>query len=302
MRYIKDPKEQLAVFSALGSEVRIQIMQRLIKNGRMSMNDLAQSLGLSNGALTPHIRKLESAGLVRINTDSSSHGNLKLCEPKLGKILFDFSRSGRGRNLYHSHLRVGQYSRCLVFPTCGLSTSESILGKADDARYFTHQKHFEADILWFTKGYVEYLIPCVIPRSARIRAISISAELSSEAPGSNTEWPSDIHFYINDHLIGVWTSPGDFADTPGLFTPDWWFSNWNQYGILKTLSIGPDGSSMDGEPFSRVTIDDLKLNPRQPMYFRIAVPDDAEHVGGLTIFGRDFGNYNQDIEFSIMYE
>ena len=60
MRYIKDPKEQLAVFTALGSEVRIQILNLLIQNGRMSMNDLAHSLGLTNGALTPHIRKLES--------------------------------------------------------------------------------------------------------------------------------------------------------------------------------------------------------------------------------------------------
>ena len=90
MRYIKDPKEQLAVFTALGSEVRIQILNLLIQNGRMSMNDLAHSLGLTNGALTSHIRKLESCDLIRINPDSSGHGNKKICEPHLEKILFDF--------------------------------------------------------------------------------------------------------------------------------------------------------------------------------------------------------------------
>ena len=63
-----------------------------------------------------------------------------------------------------------------------------------------------------------------------------------------------------------------------------------------------DGTYMDDEKLSEVTIDDLKLNPRRPMYFRIAVPDTAEHIGGLTIFGRDFGNYNQDIEFTISYD
>ena len=35
---------------------------------------------------------------------------------------------------------------------------------------------------------------------------------------------------------------------------------------------------------------------------RFSVPDSAEHVGGLTLFGRGFGNYNQDIEFHIQYE
>ena len=42
-------------------------------------------------------------------------------------------------------------------------------------------------------------------------------------------------------------------------------------------------------------------NGKAPMYLRLEVPDDARHVGGLTIFGRDFGNYNQDIEFRIVY-
>ena len=302
MRYIKDPKEQLAVFTALGSEVRIQILNLLIQNGRMSMNDLAHSLGLTNGALTSHIRKLESCDLIRINPDSSGHGNQKICEPHLEKILFDFSKAHASGNEYHSHIRVGQYSSCLIYPTCGLSTTKEILGKVDDARYFTHQKRFEADILWFTKGYVEYMIPCVIPRNAVITRINISAELSSEAPGSNAEWPSDLHFFLGDVLLGVWTSPGDFADVPGLFTPDWWYSSWNQYGLLKTLSVREDGTYMDDEKLSEVTIDDLKLNPRRPMYFRIAVPDTAEHIGGLTIFGRDFGNYNQDIEFTISYD
>lgn len=302
MRYIRNPEEQLEVFSALGSEIRVQIMKLLTTKGRMSMNDLASALGVTNGALTPHVRKLESCNLVRINTDLQGHGNLKICEPNIDKILFDFSRHGSSQNEFRSHLRVGQYSRCLIYPTCGLSTSEEILGEVDDARYFTHPRRFEADILWFTKGYVEYLIPCVIPKDAVITQISISAELSSEAPGSNAQWPSDIHFYLNDIPIGMWTSPGDFADVQGLFTPSWWFSNWNQYGLLKTLSIRPDGTYMDQEKISDISINQLQLNPRTPMYFRIAVPDTARHIGGLTIFGRDFGNYNQDIDFRISYD
>ena len=302
MRYIKNPEEQLAVFSALGSEVRIAILELLLKNGRMSMNDLAAAMKLTNGALTPHIRKLEACDLVRINTDSAGHGNLKICEPHLEKILFDFTRRKGSQNDYYSHLRVGQYARCLIYPTCGLSTSASIIGEVDDARYFTHQHHFDADILWFTKGYVEYLIPCVIPRNAHITFLSVSVELSSEAPGSNAEWPSDIYFYLKDTLLGVWTSPGDYADVQGLFTPDWWFSNWNQYGLLKALTITPEGTFMDSEKLSDVSIGQLDLKPGRPLYFRFEIPDTADHIGGLTLFGRGFGNYNQDIDFHIAYD
>lgn len=301
MRYIKDSDEALAVFNALGSEIRINILNLLIENGRMSMNSLAHALGISNGALTPHIRKLETCDLLRVNADFEKHGNLRICEPHLDKILFVLGKGQTPQNEYRAHLRVGQYTRCNVYPTCGLSTPSSLIGKVDDPRFFTHPKRFEADILWIGKGFVEYMIPCVIPRKSRIEQISVSMELSSEAPGSNPYWPSDIHFYLNDTLLGVWTSPGDFADVPGIFTPQWWYPNWNQYGLLKTLMIRDTGTYIDDMKLSDVSIDQLQVNGKAPMYLRLEVPDGADHVGGLTIFGRDFGNYNQDIEFRIVY-
>lgn len=301
MRYINHYEQQLAVFQALASDVRIEILELLMAHGRMSMNDLATHLGLTGGALTPHIKRLEACDLVRISQERAAHGNMKMCEPHLEKIFFVFGKSLPSQDEYRSHLRVGQYSAFRVYPTCGLSTSKKILGEVDDPRYFTHQKRFEADILWFSRGYVEYLVPSVLPLDSRIDRFSVSAELSSEAPGSNSDWPSDIHFYLNDVLLCVWTSPGDFGDRPGAFTPGWWYSSWNQYGILKTISVRLDGTYIDGVKVSEVAIGDLDLDPLTPLRFRMAVPDDARHVGGLTIFGRDFGNYNQDIEFRISY-
>ena len=46
----------------------------------------------------------------------------------------------------------------------------------------------------------------------------------------------------NDVCVGTWLSPGDFGDSRGLFTPDWWFPNWNQYGLLKLLVINKKGT------------------------------------------------------------
>ena len=86
-----------------------------------------------------------------------------------------------------------------------------------------------------------------------------------------------------------------------MFTPDWWFPNWNQYGLLKLLVINKKGTYIDGLQISDVTIDRLQLDYRSSIRFRMAVEDDASHVGGLTIFGKTFGNYGQDIKVSLHY-
>ena len=43
------------------------------------------------------------------------------------------------------------------------------------------------------------------------------------------------------------------------------------------------------------------INCHSSIRFRLAVEDDARHVGGLTIFGKSFGNYSQDIKVSLGY-
>ena len=111
----------------------------------------------------------------------------------------------------------------------------------------------------------------------------------------------DVSFYLNDVFIGSWTSPGDFGETKGIFTPGWWYPNWNQYGMLKLLVINNKGTFIDGLQMSDVSIKDLNLTDRSAIRFRLAVNDDAEHVGGLTIYGKNFGNYNQNIDVKINY-
>ncbi len=148
---------------------------------------------------------------------------------------------------------------------------------------------------------MEYEIPNLIPSGQVITQLLVSAELSSEAPGINNVWPSDISFYLNDTFLGIWTSPGDFGDTRGIFTPDWWFPNWNQYGLLKMLVVNSQGTFLDGLKISDADIESMHLDYTSKLRLRMAVEADAEHVGGLTIFGKSFGNYNQDIKVTINY-
>lgn len=301
MLHITSLMDGLEIFKALGSDVRIEILNILLENNNMSMNELASRLKITNGALTSHIKKLESCGLITTSSESAGHGNQKICSVHLDKILIDLEKEEEFGNVYNTELQVGHYSSYSICPTCGLASSKALIGEVDDPRYFEHPDRYDAEILWFTKGYVEYVIPNFIPASQKITQITISAELSSEAPGINNVWPSDISFYLNDTCIGMWTSPGDFGDVKGLFTPDWWYPNWNQYGLLKLLVINKKGTFIDGLKISDVTIDSFNLDYRSGIRFRMSVNDDAAHVGGLTIFGKSFGNYGQDIKVSLNY-
>lgn len=301
MIHITSLDDGLETFKALGSYTRIQILNILLENEQMSMNQLATELNISNGALTGHVKKLEECGLINISNESAGHGNQKMCSVTQDRIIVDIKKPIDYKNVFETEIKVGQFSRHQVWPTCGIATSESVIGEFDDIRYFNHPDRFTANILWFTKGYVEYTIPNLIPSNQRITQLSISAELSSEAPGIDNNWPSDISFYINDTKIGMWTSPGDFGDVHGMFTPQWWPQNWNQYGLLKLLVINDYGTYIDGLKISDVSTLSLHLDYSSDIRLRLAVENDSEHVGGITLYGKSFGNYDQDIRVAINY-
>ena len=301
MLHLKSLEEGLDIFKALGSEVRIEIVKILSENNGMNMNELAGRLNITNGALTSHIKKLEDSGIIMITNESAGHGNQKKCTVRLDKILIEVNPQEDIRNIYQTDLKIGHYSDYSVYPTCGLASNRAIIGEVDDTRYFAHPDRYDADILWFTRGYVEYIIPNFIPYGQKIDQITISMEIGSEAPGSNDVWPSDISFIINDKKVAAWTSPGDFGSVKGIFTPEWWYPNWNQFGLLKILVINSKGTFIDGLQVSDVSISDFDFDYRSTIKLKLEVEDTTEHIGGLTIFGKTFGNYNQDIAVRINY-
>lgn len=303
MLHVKNLDEGLEIFKALGSELRINIIKLLQENHEMNMNELATSLGITNGALTSRIKKLEESGIIQVMTERGSHGNQKVCKVAVDKIVVDVEseENEEDQNIYNTEVKVGHYSDYEVYPTCGLATSQAIVGEVDDPRYFSHPDRINAGILWFTKGYIEYIIPNLLPSATKIDQITVSLEISSEAPGINNDWPSDISILLNDVKIGTWTSPGDYGDVQGIFTPDWWFPNWNQYGLLKMIVINKKGTFVDGLKISDVTINEFNLDYKSTVRFKFEIEEDAKNVGGITIFGSEFGNYNQDIKVRIAY-
>jgi len=301
MIHITNLEESLPVFKALSSDVRIQILNLLSEYKQLNMNDIAEKLKLSNGAITMHIRKLEECGIIKINTLTAKHGIQKICYLHEDKFIIDIGKQDIA-NSYELEIGIGHYSSYEIQPTCGIATKDKLIGEVDNPSYFADPERINADILWFSKGSIEYRIPNYLKPSQEFSEIQISMEISSEAPGNCSLWPSDIYFSLNNIYLGSWTSPGDYADKKGILTPNWWFSNWNQYGLLKLLAINKFGTFIDGLKISDITLSDINLDYKSDLLLKLAIPEDAKHKGGLTIFGKNFGNYNQGIDIRIIYE
>lgn len=302
MLYLQSLREGLPLFRTLGSEIRISILETLAQNGPMHMSAIADAVGITDGALTPHIKALEKCGMITIEIASGRHGVQKICCIREDKILVETLRSEREHNVFEAEIGVGQYTAYQVFPTCGIATPEHLIGETDDPRYFASPERVKGEILWFGHGYVEYMVPNYIAGTNDLLEIQLSMEICSEAPGSSEDWPSDIYFHLNGRELGFWTSPADFGETLGIYNPDWWYRHWNQHGLYKLLSVNKTGTYIDGVRISDVVIGDLEIEQNAAIAFRISVPETARNVGGLTLFGRSFGNYRQNIRVRMKYQ
>ena len=173
MIHISNLKEGLPLFKALSSDIRVEIMELLSEYKQLNMNDIAEKLKLTNGAVTTHIKKLEESGLIKISTITAKRGIQKICCLHEDKVIIDIDRE-EVSNSYELDMCIGHYSSYEVYPTCGIATKDKLIGEVDDPSYFADPERINSDILWFTKGYIEYRIPNYLKPSQEFSEIQIS--------------------------------------------------------------------------------------------------------------------------------
>jgi len=300
MTTIEVNSRNLAFLECLSSATRIKIIE-LLNDKPMNIGELAEVLGVSSAIVTKHIQKMERAGIIATESSTGKRGMQKVCSLQLDtvQLLFKTSKPEPKRS-YSASIPVGQYIDCEVKPTCGMVTTTKMIGILDDPRYFADPDHVLARHIWFGSGYVEYRIPNFLLSNQKLERFEVSLEIASEAPGYNEQWPSDITFSVNGVEIGQWTCPGDFGSKPGVYTPQH-FNLGSQYGLLKTLSVTSEGSFIDGLRVAEATIETIGVAYGKDVVLRIACLEDAEHCGGVSLYGRGFGNYDQDIEVKMYY-
>jgi len=293
--------ESVAIFRALASESRARILE-LLSEQDMNINELSREIGLAQPSVTKHIQILEDAGLVVSDYLAGPQGMQKRCRRVHDRLVIEMaSRKNIVESVAEVEVPIGMFTGIDAQVTCGLATRDHFIGLIDSPLSFVMPERANAQILWSSGGHVEYTFANTLPINSTVTAIDIAVEICSEAPGYANEYPSDVTMWVNDIEVGTWCSPGDLGGIRGRLNPPWWPDNMNQSGFLKVWHLDSEGASVDGVRISGVKVEDLAIKPWQPTKVKFGVKPNAPNQGGFTLFGKGFGNYEQDVVFRIRH-
>lgn len=290
------------IMKALASPDRLRIVA-LLGAGSMNVQQIAAALQLPLSTTAAHIRMLEDTGIIMSESVPGVRGSMKLCSRRLDHVNMRLvTEQHSDVSVITLNMPLGGYSRVIdVVPTCGLVSHAAIIGEYDNPSAFYLPDRFDAQLLWLRSGFVEYRFSTLSMKQLNIRYLELSFEVCSEAPMYRNPWKSDISIYVNDVLAGVWVSPADLGGRRGLLNPGWWSDVMTQYGYLCTLRIEQKESFINDIRVSSVGIPDLKMEEHDCLTLRIGVDKQAEHMGGMNLFGEHFGDYNQALIMKLAY-
>ena len=310
MYNIEDSKDTTNITTlgrALSSPVRIQMI-RLVNKKNMLASEIAAELHLPLSSTIFHLNILEEAGIIKKSFSTKGKGTLHWYTYVTNIAMIRFRNSNgyskpESRAPYVHQINIGEYIDAEFSKQCGIATDEKQIMSQDPHNAFVAGRQ-DAQIIW-SEGYgsLLYAIPNNYAQQGKLNEIKISLEICSEAPGFNSDYPSDITFSINGIEICTFVSPGDYGDRYGKFTPSWWYPESTKYGTLTNISIRSNGVFLNEKLVNKsISLDNLRLQESNKTTFGIEVKKNAHHPGGFNIFGSKFGDYDQHIIFTATYK
>ena len=298
--FITKSDDVLNVAKALSSPLRIKMLH-VLRHQSMNIQNLAKELDILTSTCTMNIQVLERVGLVKTEMVPAVRGSQKMCKLIYSEVVLPLveEEEEQDENAIVINMPIGLYTDFQVHPSCGMISETEIIDYLDSERAFFSPKRGNAQLIWFTDGFIEYSFPVNIPKERYVKSIQISAEICAEFPGYKEDWPSDITMWINSQDVGTWTSPGDMGGKRGRFTPRWWGLENTQYGFLKSWRVTNEGAFIDGIKSAATRIEDLHLQDDYRIRVRLGIKKEAEFRGGLNIFGEKFGNHPTGINLQI---
>lgn len=292
-----------SIGNALASVDRIRILN-LLSERPMAISEISEKLNMAISSVSYHIDILAESQLVFVSYQPGIKGHKKLCSKAALNIHINWQDTATAPDapmIETVEMPIGNYVDCDVLPPCGLAGRESVIAPLDIPQLLFTPKRTAAQLLWFKSGYVTYKFPnYFFQKFQNYSRLSFSMELCSEANYYRTDWPSDITFWVNDIELLTITSPGDFGGRRGIFTPEYWFINSTQYGLLTEFYIDDKGVHLGNKLVNRnVTFQDLKLHEGNGIMFKLGIKEDAVHTGGINLFGKYFGDYPQAIVMTL---
>lgn len=323
------------VVKALSSDIRLRILD-LLDEQEMNIQMLEEKLQLSKTAVVNHLNTLEEAGFITTRYVPGSVGNQKMCTKVYDRLIFNFTpqrENGERRQYYEVEVSPGNYFDFQIYPPCGLADEGHIIHKWDDPAAFFAAERVRAQIAWCSFGYLEYRFPLNIPfEDLGLTSVNVSLEVGAQggllenaedgtpqyhsalmlphgmSAGRITEGQTDLTFWLGG--VEICTVPVEESsryERGGRYTPKWW--RGSAYGKLVSIWVGEDGTMIDGQKVSDVTLDQVldrshltrdrllknSLSSADYLSLRVGIKPDAKHISGFNIFGKGFGNHPVDI-------
>lgn len=291
---------------ALNSELRLKII-KILSTEPKNISQLCEILQIPQSTCTLNIKILEKANLIETKfVPAKSKGVQKICSLKYGRILLSFDGVNfhpKESNIYTTEMPIGLFTDFEISAPCGMVNDKKVIGQFDNPSAFLSPSRASAGLIWFSHGFIEYRFSKdMYDLSRKIKSLTFSMEICSEFPSHNNSWLSDITVWFNDIELGYWTSPGDFGGSRGKLTPLWWDINSSQFGLLTRWKIDKNGTYVNQNKISDLTLEDIDIDNVDLLNLKIGVKKDANHRGGINIFGKNFGNYEQGVKLEIEVE
>jgi len=287
------------VAKALSSPVRLDIIN-LLSQYPLSIQELSHKLEIPASSAGVHINLLEKAGIVRTEKHLQNGSIYKVSYVDKHLVHFLLHPSFENVNETSSiAIPIGSYRDCYTEVQCGLISEMGFIGVEDDPRSFFLLEHTQAQLIWMAKGFLEYKAPNILPKNKMCKKLSLSMELCSEAEGYDEDYKSDIYISINNRECGFYRSEGDYGLRRGILTPSFWRNGLTQYGKLMTLSVDENGTFINDEYTSDLTVDQLGIENSDCITFRLEVKEDSMYCGGMNLFGEKVGDYAQPIVLAV---
>ncbi len=279
------------ICECLAAPARVEILRLVLSQRAESLDALAKTLHLSNGAITQHVKKLCDVGLIKLVETTGKRGVAKRCVPITDRIIIDIATDIRNDNESEFDIPIGSFSSAAVKPYCAIATADGWIGERDDPRFFTYPSRSDAVLIYFNSGRLVWTLPTPTKRG-KPTSLSVSFEISSKPYGHGHVRESEAEFRLNDVKLGTHTVDGEFTDRKGLFTPSM-LGDVCQYGKYKTVKIDRRGTFFDGIKIGSRVIDDFDCSS---LAFSVSTEN------GIALFGKGCGDYDCGLHVKAEYE
>lgn len=293
-------KEVNKIGKALSHPIRTNMLCQIHEHP-LTISELAKLNNICIKNAMFHINILLESGMIRKLALPTSKDGVSLFVLTATEMYFDYSEpSLKEMETYTQEISVGMYATARFDNILRLATQEKIVRLHHTDVYNPIRK--DASLLWTDGGSVTYSFAKYFLENQKIESVNFSFEICSETNGYRNDFKSDITISVNGIRLGVFTSKGDFGDVRGKHNPPYWLRTYTQYGHLVVVSITNNGTYIDHQLVSDIKIKDIKLNEHDDLRLTIENEKNAKHYGGFNLFGKGFGNYDQDILLTINYK